>query len=76
MAEHAEELRLLRAAVFQAVPTQHCQAQAVQRINALMPFFRQVLPARLLTHVRSGACRANCLKSAGHPFGRVEGDTK
>lgn len=51
MAERAEELWLLRDAVFQAVSTQHCQAQAVQRINGLVPFFRQVLPARLLTHV-------------------------
>lgn len=50
-AECAEELWLLRDAVFQAVSTQHCQAQAVQRINALVPFFRQVLPARLLTQV-------------------------
>lgn len=50
-AECAEELWLLRDAVFQAVSTQHCQAQAVQRINALVPFFRDVLPARLLTRV-------------------------
>ena len=51
MAERAEELWLLRDAVFQAVSTQHCQAQAVQRINGLVPFFREVLPARLLTQV-------------------------
>ena len=51
MAERAEELWLLRDAVFQAVSTQHCQAQAVQRINDLVPFFREVLPARLLTQV-------------------------
>jgi hypothetical protein len=50
-AECAEELWLLRDGVFQAVSSQHCQAQAVQRINGLVPFFRQVLPARLLTHV-------------------------
>ncbi|MEJ5991572.1 hypothetical protein WG902_16325 [Ramlibacter sp. PS3R-8] len=50
-AECAEELWLLRDAVFQAVSTQHCQAQAVQRINGLVPFFREVLPARLLTRV-------------------------
>jgi hypothetical protein len=50
-AERAEELWLLRDSVFQAVSTQHCQAQAVQRINGLVPFFRDVLPARLLTQV-------------------------
>jgi hypothetical protein len=50
-AERAEELWLLRDGVFQAVSTQHCQALAVQRINALVPFFREVLPARLLTQV-------------------------
>ena len=50
-AECAEELWLLRDAVFRAVSTQHCQAQAVQRINGLVPFFREVLPARLLTQV-------------------------
>ena len=51
MAERAEELWLLRDALFQAVSTQHCQAQAVLRINGLVPFFREVLPARLLTQV-------------------------
>jgi hypothetical protein len=50
-AECAEELWLLRDAVFQAVSTQHCQAQAVQRINGLVPFFREVLPSRLVTQV-------------------------
>jgi hypothetical protein len=51
MAERAEELWLLRDALFQAVSTQHCQAQAVLRINGLVPFFREVLPARLFTQV-------------------------
>ena len=50
-AERAEELWLLRDAAFQTVSMQHCQAQAVQRINDLVPFFREVLPARLLTQV-------------------------
>jgi hypothetical protein len=50
-AECAEELWLLRDAVFRSVSTQHCQAQAVQRINGLVPFFREVLPARLLSQV-------------------------
>jgi hypothetical protein len=50
-AECAPELWLLRDAVFQVVSMQHCQAQAVQRINGLVPFFREVLPARLLSQV-------------------------
>jgi len=50
-AECAQELWLLRDAVFQTVSSQHCQTLAVQRINALVPLFREVLPARLLTRV-------------------------
>jgi hypothetical protein len=50
-AECAEELWLLRDALFQVVSSQHCQTMAVQRVNGLVPFFREVLPARLLTHV-------------------------
>lgn len=51
MAERAQELWLLRDAVFQVVASQHCQAQAVERINALVPAFAAVLPARTLTRV-------------------------
>jgi len=50
-AEGAGELWLLRDAAFQAVSRAHCQSVAMQRINALVPFFREVLPARLLTRV-------------------------
>ena len=50
-AECAQDLWLLRDAVFQVVASQHCQAQAAQRINALVPAFRQVLPDRLLQRV-------------------------
>ena len=50
-AECAQDLWLLRDAVFQVVASQHCQAQAVQRINALVPAFREVLPNRLLQAV-------------------------
>jgi hypothetical protein len=46
-AEHAQELWLLRDAVFQVVASQHCQAQATERINGLVPAFRDVLPARM-----------------------------
>jgi hypothetical protein len=48
-AECAQELWLLRDAVFQAVAAQHCQDQATARLKELVPAFRQVLPERLLT---------------------------
>jgi hypothetical protein len=51
MAERAQELWLLRDAVFQVVSSQHCQAQATARIEGLVPAFRQVLPARLVGRV-------------------------
>ena len=47
-AECAQELWLLRDAVFQAVSAQHCQHQAVLRMEELVPAFRQVLPEALL----------------------------
>jgi hypothetical protein len=50
-AERAQELWLLRDALFQVVASQHCQDQAVQRINGLVPAFRQLLPERMLTRV-------------------------
>ncbi len=50
-AEYAQELWLLRDAVFQVVASQHCQSQAAQRINGLVPAFQRLLPARLLQHV-------------------------
>ena len=50
-AECAQDLWLLRDAVFQVVASQHCQAQAAQRINGLVPAFQRILPARLLQHV-------------------------
>lgn len=51
MAESGQELWLLRDAVFQVVSNQHCQAQATERINRLVPAFQTVLPARLLSRV-------------------------
>ncbi|MBC5784776.1 hypothetical protein H8N03_17635 [Ramlibacter sp. USB13] len=48
MAERPQELWLLRDAVFQVIASQHCQAQAIERIQGLVPAFRQVLPARLV----------------------------
>ena len=48
MAERAQELWLLRDAVFQVVASQHCQTLAMERIEGLVPAFRQVLPANLV----------------------------
>ncbi|HEX2544190.1 MAG TPA: hypothetical protein VHL79_04895 [Ramlibacter sp.] len=50
-AECAQELWLLRDALFQVISRQHCQAQAAQRVNGLVPSFQQLLPERLLTRV-------------------------
>jgi hypothetical protein len=50
-AESAQDLWLLRGAIFQVVANQHCQAQAVDRINQLAPAFEQVLPARFVGRV-------------------------
>lgn len=46
-----QELWMARCDIFQLVASQHCQAQAAQRINALLPHFEGWLPARLLTPV-------------------------
>jgi hypothetical protein len=48
MAERAQELWLMRDSVFQVVASQHCQSLALQRIEGLIPAFRQVLPAGLV----------------------------
>lgn len=45
----AQELWLLRAAIFQQVACQHCQSQAAARIEALAPAFESLRPARLRT---------------------------
>jgi hypothetical protein len=50
-AECAQELWLLRDALFQVIASQHCQAQAAHRINGLVPAFQPLLPERLLTRV-------------------------
>ncbi|HEX2546865.1 MAG TPA: hypothetical protein VHL79_18425 [Ramlibacter sp.] len=50
-AERPQELWLLRDAVYQVVASQHCQAQAAERINQLVPVFQSVLPERMLTRV-------------------------
>jgi hypothetical protein len=53
MAERAQELWLLRDAVFRVVSSQHCQSLAIERIDGLVPAFRQVLPARLVGQTRT-----------------------
>jgi hypothetical protein len=45
-AESAQDLWLLRGSVFQAISTQHCQAQAAERLEALASAFRAVLRGR------------------------------
>ena len=50
-AECAQELWLLRDALFQVISRQHCQEQAADRINGLVPAFQHLLPERLLTRV-------------------------
>ena len=50
-ARTADELWLARSEIFQQVASQHCQSQAAQRINGLLPLFEGWLPARLLTLV-------------------------
>lgn len=50
-AESAQDLWLLRGAIFQLVASQHCQSQAVDRINQLVPAFERVLPERRVSRV-------------------------
>lgn len=50
-ASSAQDLWMLRGAIFQIVSNQHCQAEAAERINALVPMFRDLLPAGLVSRV-------------------------
>jgi hypothetical protein len=50
-ARSANDLWLARSEIFQQVASQHCQAQAAQRIDGLLPLFEGWLPARMLTPV-------------------------
>jgi hypothetical protein len=50
-AESAQDLWLLRGAIFQLVASQHCQTQAADRINQLLPAFQRVLPSSLVSRV-------------------------
>ena len=46
-AERPQELWLLRDQVFEVVVSQHCLAQARERIDGLLGAFRSVLPASM-----------------------------
>ena len=50
-AECAQDLWLLRGPIFQVVASQHCQSQAADRINGLVPAFQRVLPPQWVTRV-------------------------
>ena len=47
----AQDLWMLRGDIYQLVSDQFCQAEAVRRINALLPIFSGQLPGRILTRV-------------------------
>jgi hypothetical protein len=48
-AERAQELWLLRDQIFQVVTTQHCLAQAQERLDGLLSAFGTVLPASMIS---------------------------
>jgi hypothetical protein len=50
-AESGQDLWLLRDAVYQVIATQHCQSEAVDRINGLAPAFSRLFPQRTLSRV-------------------------
>jgi hypothetical protein len=45
----AQQLWLARSDLYQAIARQHCEAEAVRRINALVPAFEGWLPPGALT---------------------------
>jgi hypothetical protein len=50
-AECAQDLWLLRGPIFQVVASQHCQSQAADRINGLLPAFQEILPPAQVSRV-------------------------
>jgi hypothetical protein len=50
-AESAQDLWLLRGPLFQLVASQHCQSQAAERVNGLVPAFQGLLPPRMVSRV-------------------------
>ena len=45
----AQQLWLARCDIYQAIAHQHCEAEAVKRINGLLPAFQGWLPPSALT---------------------------
>ena len=50
-AECAQDLWMLRGPLFQVIASQHCQSQAAERVNGLLPAFQELLPQRMLSRV-------------------------
>lgn len=48
-ADDAQQLWQMRCEIYQAIARRHCEAEAVRRLNALLPFFKGWLPASALT---------------------------
>ena len=48
----SQDLWLLRGDIYQLVADQFCQAEAVRRINALLPAFSGQLPGRMLAPIQ------------------------
>lgn len=46
-----QDLWLLRGEIYQMVSDQFCQAEAVRRINALLPVFSGTVPGRMLARI-------------------------
>ena len=47
----AQQLWMVRCEIYQAVARQHCEAEAVRRLNALLPEFEGWLPPGALTRL-------------------------
>jgi hypothetical protein len=50
-ARTAQDLWLLRGEVFQLVAGAYCQAEAQERVNALLPAFEGWLPPKMLSRI-------------------------
>lgn len=48
-ARTAQQLWLMRCEIYQAIARRHCEAEAVRRINALLPAFEGSMPRAALT---------------------------
>ncbi|MDB5873444.1 MAG: hypothetical protein JWQ07_2886 [Ramlibacter sp.] len=50
----AQQLWLMRSDLYQTVARQHCEAEAVRRLNELLPMFEGWLPPGALTRLGQG----------------------